>query len=139
MAARKPSRGRPTTYNADTAALICARLAGGEPITRICRDPDMPALQTHYRWIAAHPEYSEQYMRAREDQADTLAAEIIDIADQSAPEGVQTARLRVDARKWYAGKLRPKVYGDKVQTELTGKDGGPVEISRIERVIVDPQ
>ncbi|HEY5808152.1 MAG TPA: hypothetical protein VIT67_09310, partial [Povalibacter sp.] len=51
---------------------------------------------------------------------------------------IARSRLRVDARKWYAGKLHPKKYGDKVQTELTGAGGGAVEIATIQRVIVDP-
>jgi hypothetical protein len=34
--------------------------------------------------------------------------------------------------------MLPKVYGDKVQTELTGPNGGPVQISEVRRTIVDP-
>jgi hypothetical protein len=42
-------------------------------------------------------------------------------------ENVQRARLRVDTRKWMAGKLLPKVYGDKMLH--TGADGeGPVQV-----------
>lgn len=61
--------------------------------------------------------FAEQYARARETQADALFNDILDIVDQA--EDPQIARLRMDARKWMAGKLRPKVYGDKV--ELGGK------------------
>ena len=41
---------------------------------------------------------------------------------------VNHAKLRIDTRKWAASKLKPKKYGDRVMNELTGKDGGPVEI-----------
>lgn len=71
--------------------------------------------------------------RAREAQADTLADEILDIADDATNDfmmteqglkydgdSVQRSRLRVDSRKWLAGKLRPKKYGDKIETEHTG-------------------
>ncbi len=34
---------------------------------------------------------------------------------------IEHRRLQVDARKWYAGKLRPKVYGDKIQQEHSGE------------------
>ena len=37
------------------------------------------------------------------------------------------ARLQIDARKWRASKLRPKIYGDKVQAEISGADGGPIK------------
>ncbi len=39
-------------------------------------------------------------------------------------EHVQRSRLRVDTRKWAAGKLAPKRYGDKLQH--TGEGGGPI-------------
>jgi hypothetical protein len=42
-------------------------------------------------------------------------------------EHVQRSRLRVDARKWFAAKVAPKKYGEKVQQELSGPDGGPIQ------------
>ena len=50
---------------------------------------------------------------------------------------IARARLRVDARKWLLSKLLPKVYGDKLA--LGGDaDAPPIQIQRIERVIVKP-
>jgi hypothetical protein len=43
-------------------------------------------------------------------------------------EHIGRSRLRVDARKWLASKLKPKKYGEKLSTELTGADGGPVVV-----------
>ncbi len=73
------------------------------------------------------------YVRAREDQADTLADEIVAIADDGSNDTyekdgvvltnqdvVARSRLRVDARKWVAAKLKPKKYGDKVDVEHSG-------------------
>jgi hypothetical protein len=37
-------------------------------------------------------------------------------------------KLRIDARKWKAAKLAPKKWGEKVTTEHTGLDGGPVSM-----------
>lgn len=42
-------------------------------------------------------------------------------------EHVQRSRLRVDTRKWILAKALPKIYGDKLTAEVTGKDGGPIE------------
>ena len=41
-------------------------------------------------------------------------------------EHVQRSRLRVDTRKWAAGKMAPKRYGDKIQH--TGDGGGPIRV-----------
>lgn len=83
----------------------------------------MPTTTTVKRWLAkTEPEefvaFRAQYVRAREDQADALFDEILDIADEKAAD-VRRAQLRVDARKWMAGKLQPKKYGERLA--LDGK------------------
>jgi hypothetical protein len=125
---------RPSEFSQEIADHICERLADGQSLRAICRDNLFPDKATVFRWIAAKKDFRDQYARARETQADALADEILDIADKA--EDAAKARLQVDARKWLAGKLRPKVYGDKVSTEVTGADGGPLQFSRIERVLV---
>ena len=69
---------------------------------------------------------ANRYARAKEDQADYLADQILQIADDD-ERGSDHKRLAIDARKWLAGKLRPKAYSDKVINEHTGPDGGPIE------------
>jgi hypothetical protein len=34
---------------------------------------------------------------------------------------VQLQRLKIDAKKWELSKLKPKKYGDKIQTEHSGE------------------
>lgn len=136
--------GRPSDFTQETADAICERLANGESLRKICTSDDMPGQSTVFRWLTVHVGFREQYAKAREAQADALFDEILDIADDGSNdwmkrnnpdnpgyaengEAMARSRLRVDARKWMAGKLRPKVYGDKTTTELTGKDGGPIE------------
>ena len=36
-------------------------------------------------------------------------------------------RVQIDTRKWMLSKMLPKVYGDKVVAEITGKDGAALE------------
>lgn len=88
----------------------------------------MPNKATVFRWLANKPEFSDQYARAREAQADCLFDDILAIADDGRNDSytdddgrartdfdvIARSKLRVDARKWMAGKLRPKVYGDKL-------------------------
>lgn len=147
--------GRPSDYTEDMAIEICARLASGESLVRMCKADDMPSVSTVYRWIQAHEEFRDNYTRAREDQADTLADEILDIANTpvvgvktktnekgevETTEGdmIEHRRLQVDARKWIAAKLKPKKYGDKQQTEVTGADGGPLQITEVAWNVVKP-
>lgn len=95
---------------------------------------DLPAVSTIMLWLANDKDFSEQYARARETQADLLADEIIEIADDTVndskftengeienKEWINRSRLRVDARKWKASKLAPKKYGDKVDVTTGGE------------------
>lgn len=141
-AAPKNKGGRPSSYSQDLADEICNRLAGGESLRSICRDEHIPSQQTVYTWLNVHKSFLDQYARAREEQADTHADEIIAIADES-PEideirdkegnviGVKIdsgyvayQKQRIEARKWTAAKLRPKKYGDRVTH--AGDDESPL-------------
>lgn len=125
-------RGRPTRYTKRLGSEICRRLAEGLSLRRICEQPGMPALRTVMGWLfeEQHPDFSQQYARAREAQAEVLADEIIDVADEAVDrDSAAAAKVKVDARKWAASKLQPKKYGDRVAHELTGKNNGPIETS----------
>lgn len=41
-------------------------------------------------------------------------------------------RVQIDTRKWMLSKMLPKIYGDKVTTEHTGADGGPIAIAAVD-------
>lgn len=118
--------GRPSKYTKALAARICAHIADGRSLRSICREDDMPGMSTVFEWLADKPEFAEQYAHARDAQADALADEIVDIADTE--EDAAKARVRVDARKWVASKLKPKRYGDRVTNEHTGAEGGAISI-----------
>lgn len=125
-------------FNQEIFDRICERIADGESLRTICADEDMPSKSNVFRWLAANPQAADQYTRARETQADAIFDEILDIADTAVNdwmevhgqddvgyringEHIQRAKLRIDTRKWMAGKLRPKVYGEKT-TVAHGSD-----------------
>jgi hypothetical protein len=117
--------GRPSSYTPETGAEICRRIGEGESLRTICRDDAMPGLRTVFQWLEADAAFAHQYARARERQAHVMAEWAIE--DATTAGDAQLGRLAYDARKWFAGKLLPKVYGDK--TLHTGGDGeGPIKI-----------
>ncbi len=139
---KRPKKGRPSLYTEALAAKICQRLAEGETLRSVCRDQAMPDKATVLRWLAdkTKTDFRDQYAHARDMQADALFDEALEIADDASGdwavdkdgkktldhEHVQRSRLRVDTRKWAAGKLAPKRYGDKLQH--TGEGGGPIRV-----------
>lgn len=116
---------RPSEYSEETAYKICEQLADGMSLRKICAQEGMPDKTTVRRWLQQQDGFRTQYAQAREDQADHWADEIIDIADEAEDAGL--ARVQVDARKWVACKLKPKVYGERLAAELSGPNGGPIE------------
>ena len=107
--------GRPTDYTEEKANDICKMLANGMTLLAICQLPDMPEMTTVHRWMDNFPEFQSNYAHARKLQADAMAEMVITEAFNShdAPIG----RLRMDALRWFASKMAPKKYGDKVEIE----------------------
>lgn len=148
----------PTPYSQEVVDEIMTRLADGESLRSICLDDHMPARPGFYFWMLkaerGEPGFEgllDQYARARELQADSLADDIQDIADDGSNdwmekfdkdgnsigwqlngEAVQRSKLRVEARKWNASKLRPKKYGDKLDVT---SGGDKIEVSSTEAAV----
>lgn len=122
MSDTKRKTGRPSKYSDEMAENICEKIANGRSLRSICAEDGMPTTSTVCKWLIENKEFSEQYARARDKQADYFAEEIIEIADSAEAESaaVAKAKLQIDARKWAASKIAPKKYGDKVEQQITG-------------------
>ena len=126
----KPSEkkpvGRPTDYSIELAQKICARIANGEGLVKMCKEDGMPARSSVMLWIFKNKEFSDMYAQAREQQADFFFEEILEISDHTGGdtyidekgrertdhENINRSRLTVDTRKWVIARLAPKKYGD---------------------------
>lgn len=142
--------GRPTKYTQELASILCAKLTMGISLRTVCKDDQLPCISTVYNWFKSVDGFVEQYTRAKEESADALVEDMLDIADNQVDQpliidgepviidgkcvmvkdavAVNHARLRVDTRKWAASKLKPKKYGDRTAVEHTGADGGAIDM-----------
>ena len=134
--------GRPSVFTQEIADQFCATVATTtRSLKWICENNDIfPHVGTVLRWLRENEDFRNQYARAKEDQADLLAEEMMDIADETSndtitdekgneyanKEWINRSRLRVDTRKWIASKLKPKKYGDRVAQEISGPNGEPL-------------
>lgn len=129
----------------DSIDEFCGYVAKGGHMAKFCEERGLK-YTTMQEWIWKNPDRTARYERAREERADYLFDEIVAIADESCVEtkydgedvklvldatAVARNRLRVDTRKWAAAKLRPRAYGDKTTTELTGPNGGPMQMAAV--------
>ena len=120
--------GRPTLYSDELAQRVCEHISDGLSLKSIGQRKGMPKPRTIYKWLKEDHEFLHMYEIAKQEQADLYAEEILEIADNPDPSATNRDRLRVDARKWIASKLKPKKYGDRLDHRV---DGGEI------RVIVD--
>jgi hypothetical protein len=100
-------------------ARVCEQLAQGKSLRSICQGPEMPNIATVMRWVDEDDTLRAQYAHARERGIDAMAEATLDIADDLT-EDANSRRVRIDARKWFASKLLPKKYGDKLDVEHAG-------------------
>ncbi len=133
---------RPTIRTNELEDDILSRIACGESLRGICAENGMPNISTVIRWLAADEDFARKYTRAREMQAEILADEMLDIADNDKSDridikdkdgniirteqnnvAVARSKLKLEQRRWWAEKLRPKVYGNKVA--VGGSDDMP--------------
>lgn len=129
--------GRPKIWNADKALkwqdFICSRIRAGGTLTAIIRKhPAGPSLDTVYRWLGESATFAAAYERAKIDAADVFFFQAIDIADAARGDAasVSAARMRVEARKYAAAKLRPDKYADRSEVHQSGE---------VKHVITDDQ
>ncbi len=138
--------GRPPIYDKKVADDLCKLIANSSKgLHHLCKIPGMPSYDTVMTWLfnannnSDYKDFSDNYARAREAQADFLAFETVELADNerrtdtvfvggessgvTTSDNTQRTKQQIETRKWVASKLAPKKYGDKVQTEVSGSLG----------------
>ena len=111
---------------------LCNHIASGKSLRSWCAIQGHPSQHVIFRALREVEQFREQYTRAREDQADTFVDQCIEIADdgrndtfvddegkvQVDTDVIQRTKIRLDERHWQAGKMKPKLYGDKVAVQI---------------------
>lgn len=141
----KRATGRPSSYSDEVGDEICARLYESdegelpESLLQICRDPLMPSRTTVHRWLNDIEGFRANYAHARALRKDALVERLMSLSRDAithahgapgtgeAGARIQAIKLEIDTIKWILSKEYAHDYGDKITTELTGKDGGPIK------------
>ncbi len=125
-----PKRGRPLVYDPDVIwPRLLEHIASGDALSTAIKrlGPDAPSYVWAKTQLRTNRTLQAAYRVAIEDRADTLADDIITLADTPPPPGLDgpglhaylaQLKLRVHARMWTASKLRPKVYGASVDVSV---------------------
>ncbi len=125
---------RPSQFTQEIADEICDRISKGEPLAAICRDEHMPSDRTVRNWQKSNEAFSSAIAGARETGFDVIAAECLDIADETGrdtiygkegeerpnTEWISRSKLRIETRLKLLAKWDPKRYGDKLDLNHSG-------------------
>lgn len=139
--------GRPEIFTQEAADEICEQIATTTRSLRtICEDEFLPSVGTVLKWLRTNETFLAQYTRAKQEQADMMAEEMLDIADDGSndfmtivkgdssyeienKEWTSRSKLRIETRKWLASKLKPKKYGDNTKESEETKLPQHVEVA----------
>jgi hypothetical protein len=104
-----------------------------------------PTAKTFWAWMETDIGLRDRYTRAKDQQLEVLADQLVDLADTdricekvtikadgsrevTILDQVERTKVQIDTRKWLLAKLNPKKYGDRLQQEHSGPGGGPLQI-----------
>lgn len=141
-------RGAPTIKTPELLEGICAGISLGKSARAMCVEAGI-SQRVLWNWLASDAELMQQYLRAKELCIDAYAEEIIEISDDRTRDTytdekgrevidrkvIARSQLRIDARKWYASRLAPKKYGDKLLNPQEGGEVRPI-VHRVEVAFV---
>jgi hypothetical protein len=129
---------KPDPYTPALIESMLESIAGGKSLIGWIKKNKLN-YSTVSKWIAEDRDgLTDKYAKAKQAGIDYLADELIDIADDGSNdwmanndpdnpgyrangESAARSRLRLDTRKWIASKLKPKVYGDKLDIDANVK------------------
>ena len=108
------------TKNAMVDALL-VQIETGKSMREVCRMDGMPDHTTVIRWMRDDAALATRYARARTAQADTLfdRMEAVEEAVSAGTMDSHAARVVLDSMRWRASKLAPKVYGDRLDVQVS--------------------
>ena len=118
----KPARARHIPMTDSVFDILLERLTQGESLIKICRESGMPNWNAIWRYMARNPQAQERYAVARAAQAHIIAQEALDEAIKGSGDPARD-RLAFDARRWYASKVAPRSFGDRVDHKIDVSDG----------------
>ena len=125
--------GRPAKheYGPEISEKIYECLVAGMDMVETCNYLELNRGQV-YRWKDQYPEFDSLCTRAREAMMDKRLSDLrlsIKTAKKE-KEDPTWFKIELSFEQWNAERIASRVYGPRTKTEVTGKDGAPVQIQQ---------
>ena len=86
----------------------------GVPLSKLCKEKEMPSLSTIYSLIAKHPDFAKDLLQARRCGAQSYIDQAIEALETVDNSNIHVVREKASMARWMASKLIP-IYGEKQQ------------------------
>jgi hypothetical protein len=116
----KRKAGQPTKFTPEKWELILEAVATYQDLIAICDEPDMPSVQTIYRWIRQDPQLKDDMRGAWEMFSmigHSVNKNILNKGVLSSGDTRRDIELAADNR-WHMGKTNRRDFGDKTQIDV---------------------
>lgn len=119
------SAGRPSTYKPEYCVLVVAWGAEGKSITWMAAQLDV-SRECIYEWTRVHPEFSDAIGRAK--------ARAQAFWEDMGQDGCIAQGFNASVWTKSMAARFPEDWRDNKAVELTGANGGPINVQRVELV-----
>ena len=101
----------------------------GQGLYQIVEELGLGGLSTIFRWLDQNRSFGDKYAQARERQADAMDCKINKIGEDVIAKTIDpaSARVALEAFKWRAERLKPKVYGAQGQVTHISSTAGELQ------------
>jgi Helix-turn-helix domain of resolvase len=127
--------GRPTLYRPEYCERVIEMGEQGYSVVEMAAELNVVRATLEGEWLAVHPEFLAAFTQARQKSQAWWERQGRENVVMGQGKGTFNASMwsRSMAARF------PKDWRESKDVQLSGKDGGPVEISAIERHVIDPK
>lgn len=108
------------------AEMICGRIATGETMTAISKDPLMPSMYYLQIWRKQKPDFNEMievaYQARGESLRDKIVEELDDLDENETSREMEISKTKIENYKWLASKDNSNRFGNKTEVKNTGNN-----------------
>lgn len=80
--------------------------------------------------VGSSKDYAQALATIAQTQVNNIESVIEDM--RTGRVDAAMARVEIEARKWMASKFAPREFGDRVTQEVTGANGGPLQVAAVD-------
>jgi transposase len=128
---RRPGRPAIREYSPELADEIAECMIAGMEMVEACKHLGLHA-KTVYRWKDVYPEFDMLCARAREAMMEKRLSDLRLSIKQAKEKKEDPTWFKIELgfEQWNAERIAPRMYAPKSKTELTGKDGAPIQVQQ---------